>query len=406
MNTVKPLKIAITINYLAVGGSQSFALALAQGMQLTGHEVYVYDFNLPYKTNSLEKLQSPLFTNKKFKYFRFENSIWKKAESLFPENSFPFKLIHYISNKFRVLEFRKFVLNNQIELISSHLMASDTLSYKAIQKLPHIKHCITMHGSYEGFPSSIKKKIRLKVFNRVDGIIYLTPRNISFLNQLAIDLKRIKIKQIYNGYIASVFNSNETISKLNLGINDNDFVFIQVARGTEDKGWKELCEAFELLQKEKTNIKLLLVGAGNYLDVLKENYSQNSAILFYGSSGNPIPLIKIAHVGLLPTYYKGESLPNTVIEYLDCNIPVIASDIGEIRNMIGVNTEHPSGITVKNTELGPVNVRELYNAMDKMVSDRDSYQAFKNNAAFNFSKFGMDNCVNSYLHFFNELLAK
>ena len=246
------LRIAITINYLAVGGSQSFALALAQGLVENGHQVFVYDFNLPYFTRSLQKLNSPLLQSNSFSFFQFKIPL----PLFFYDTLIRVRLLEialtWLINILRVRQFKKFVQQHQIEAVSSHLMAADTLSAFAVKNLPSVVHSITLHGSYEGYPKAALKKKREKVFSQVNGIIYLTQKNIEFLNHLKHKNPYTKFRQIYNGYIPQIFERKEKSSTRNeLKIAEDSFVFIQVARGTQDKGWQEAINAF-LITLQKT----------------------------------------------------------------------------------------------------------------------------------------------------------
>src|SRR6185437_13149544 len=89
-----------------------------------------------------------------------------------------------------------------------------------------------------------------------------------------------------------------------------------------------------LLQLNTEKAHLVLVGESTYLQTLKNNFAQHQTIHFIGESKNPLEWVNIFDVGLLPSTYASESLPTVVIEYLCCNKPVIASDAGEIVNMI------------------------------------------------------------------------
>ena len=159
--------------------------------------------------------------------------------------------------------------------------------------------------------------------------------------------------------------------------------------------------------KEKTdkNVCLLLIGDGDYLSLMKKKYnSPSNNIVFYGYSGNPIPLIKICNVGLLPTYYKGESLPNTVIEYLNLSLPVIGSDIGEIANMIGAGTDRGAGVVIPRTEQGPVDHIIWAQHMEEYANKESVYVRHKRKTNCQNYKFDMQNCASAYERFFQELL--
>lgn len=263
-----------------------------------------------------------------------------------------------------------------------------------------------MHGSYEGFPASITKPVREKVFGRLNGLVYLTPRNIEFLSLLRSVNPSLRMKQIYNGYIPGIFAQNsKPVQRAELGISDEDFVFIQVARGTEDKGWLQSINAFLRVKKSASvPVKLLLVGSGEYLETLRTKHASDPSLIFYGFSGNPIPLIRIADAGLLPTYYKGESLPNTVIEYLFSGKPVLASDIGEIPNMIGAGTGTPAGFVFRRSDKGPVNETELEEKMLLFLEQKEIYREHARNTAIHTEKFKMENCAKAYQDFFELLI--
>jgi glycosyltransferase involved in cell wall biosynthesis len=401
------LKIVIAINYLAVGGTQTFAFGLAEGLSQRGHDVYIYDFNLPYHTKSLKELNSPLLKSKSLKFIQFSNPLPSIFYNLLVKLK-PLEIAYiWLTNKTRIAAFNKFIRNVNAEVISSHLMAADTLSSRAIQKLSAV-HCATMHGSYEGFPKAALKEKREKVFSRMNGIIYLTEKNIRFLDHLKRKNPLLKLKKIYNGYMPQLLREESPgISRAALNIDSKAFVFIQVARGTQDKGWKQAIEAFLLLcNKTTTSVYLILVGDGPYLSGLKKYYSLQKNILFYGYSGNPVPLIELADVGLLATYYKGESLPNTIIEYLFAGKPVIATDIGEINAMIGVNTNNPSGFTLSfNTETG-LDPEALSAKMLEYITDKEIYNRHAKNTYMQSEKFKMETCASLYEAFFLELKAK
>ncbi|MFO0478774.1 MAG: glycosyltransferase family 4 protein [Bacteroidota bacterium] len=400
------LKIAITINYIAVGGSQTFAFSLARGLANLGHEVFIYDFNLPFFIESLENLKSPLLLNssniKLFKFkIPFPEYIYRHVIKIRLLEIF----ITWFLNKVRVKKFSNFVRENKIQLVSSHLMGADTLSGLALKSFPEVVHCVSMHGSYEGYPQVAKKKLRELIFSRVNGIVYLTQRNLEFLKALKYVNSKVDIIKIYNGYLFEIFNnSNSKVSRLDLGISEDAFVFIQVARGAKNKGWEESIEAFIMASKStKFEIFLLLIGGGEYLEELKVKYQNYSRIIFYGYAGNPIPFIEIANVGLLPTYYSGESLPNSVIEYLYLGKPVLASGNGEIAEMIGANSESPAGYALPLSFTNGVNIEELYEKMILYIEDKIVYYKHQINAIVQSKKFDMDICANSYSSFFLKL---
>ena len=150
---------------------------------------------------------------------------------------------------------------------------------------------------------------------------------------------------------------------------------------------------------------LLLVGGGSFLDNLKAKY-KNKNVHFIGNHPNPINIVKYCDVGVLPSKLK-ESLPNSIVEYLFCNIPVIATNVGEVDKMIdaegmeaGILIPFPSDdVTSKAYK------KSLYKALEMMCQDhiRIEFKKYANKA---FQKFDMNNCYNRYFSLAMEVVKK
>ncbi len=123
--------------------------------------------------------------------------------------------------------------------------------------------------------------------------------------------------------------------------------------------------------------------------------------MFTGNINNPLDYISYYDVGLLPTYFPAESLPNTVIEYLYCNKPVIATDWAEIPKMIEFENETAGEIiAVKN---GKADIGKLYNAMKSYLENNKKLKNHSEIAKKAFSKFEMQKCIDKYIEFFQKI---
>ena len=105
-------------------------------------------------------------------------------------------------------------------------------------------------------------------------------------------------------------------------------------------------------------------------------------------------------VCLLPTYFVSESLPNSVIEYLAYNKPIISTNIGDIKYMLyDFETEKKAGILLELKD-NKVDFVELKNAMQEML-DKDKYDLYKKNSKYLFDKkFKMERFVSDYFELF------
>jgi glycosyltransferase involved in cell wall biosynthesis len=85
--------------------------------------------------------------------------------------------------------------------------------------------------------------------------------------------------------------------------------------------------------RSSRKIHLLLIGEGPEYDRLKSQTS-HGFVHFLGFRSNIRDYFASSDIGLLPSRFKGESFPLVLIDCLHSGKPVLASNIGEIRNML------------------------------------------------------------------------
>jgi teichuronic acid biosynthesis glycosyltransferase TuaC len=113
--------------------------------------------------------------------------------------------------------------------------------------------------------------------------------------------------------------------------------------GTQDqvKGTKYLIEAFDMLRKRKMeHLLLILIGDGplrRSLISMSKEFGICESVVFLGKRPHDeLPLwLNAADVFCLPSLREG--YPNVVLEALACGVPVAATDVGGIPEMINDN---------------------------------------------------------------------
>ena len=112
-----------------------------------------------------------------------------------------------------------------------------------------------------------------------------------------------------------------------LGINEDDFVFIQVGELNNNKNQIMTIEAIKELVKENNKIKLLLVGIGDlkeyYENKIKE-YNLEKSVFLLGYRNDVPKLLKISDV--LISTSKREGLPVNILEAMFAGLPIIATN--------------------------------------------------------------------------------
>jgi glycosyltransferase involved in cell wall biosynthesis len=165
------------------------------------------------------------------------------------------------------------------------------------------------------------------------------------------------------------FTSKElTILREKLGISATDFVFIFVGRLVKDKGINELVAAFSILAKDKSNLKLLLVGPFEndlnplFSDTIK-NITINPNIVHVGYQSDVRPYFAISNCLVFPSYREG--FPNVVMQAGAMQVPAIVSDINGCNEIIR-NQENGLIVPVKS-------IPPLLKAMQLIVEDTTLY---------------------------------
>jgi glycosyltransferase involved in cell wall biosynthesis len=173
-----------------------------------------------------------------------------------------------------------------------------------------------------------------------------------------------------------------------------------VARGIKEKGWEELINAFEALSLE--NAYLILVGGGAFIEQMKATYT-SSKIIYIGEVVNPLDYISLFDVGCLPSY--SENLPTSIIEYIYCGKPVIATNAGEIPAMIDASGEKRCGMLIEpGTPYSMID--QLKMKILLLVENRNEWERLKKNTTDAKQKFNMDICVGNYEEVYIKMVNK
>jgi len=127
-----------------------------------------------------------------------------------------------------------------------------------------------------------------------------------------------------------------------LGISKESFVVSHIGRmlgsgkgtglETEPKAQDILIRAFAEAFRSDPNCLLLLVGDGPLrpeAEMLARDFGIASQTRFLGQQSEPWPALEAADVFCFPSRHEG--LPNVLPEAASCGLPIVASDIPEIR---------------------------------------------------------------------------
>ena len=396
--------ILLVINDFNVGGAELFVYRLGIALQVD-YSIFILDL-FPDKGDSVFRQQ---FIDSGFILLNRFNELSNLKEKFFWKINALFSLIgrkgmySILKNKYQQKKLLRNIKNGDVKIIHSHYFSADTFVRKFLLT-KEMKWVMTMHGDYnQSVYSNMHNEKELFIntaklnINTADALAYVADVNLDILKEF--DLQPKKMKKIRLGL-------NQDLNKVNSNnfSDKKDFTFCMVARSNESKGWGLMIESFVLLNEKFPNTKLYCVGPiEGVLEDLSEKFSGHNKIQFTGYTSSPSSYILVSDVGMLPTYFEGESSPYSVIEYLSCNKPVIASDKGEIREMLSISGDI-AGIVVQLKEDGRPSINDLMLAMQKLMQDQLFYDEKVNLTSLAFQKFRMENCKMEYIELYNKLL--
>jgi len=288
-----------------------------------------------------------------------------------------------------------------VDVVNTHHVNNQMLIGEVFHNDSYIKdkvsHVGTQHGMYETFDEKTFDYILKFLDTNVDMWTYVAEKNIAPFEKTK-NFDRAMFIKTPNGVEESI---DTGITRESLGIEKNAFVLCLASRAIKEKGWKEAIDAVTLARKETgKNIILVLIGEGAVYDELKGKTPDYVKLM--GFSDKVQSFYTISDMTVLPSYYKSESAPLTIIESLVAGTPVISSDIGEIRSMI--EYEMTCAGECFALENGKVNVEKLAKIIVSFVEDKNKYKEAKLSAEKYGSRFNMNNVIKEYMKIYNKSL--
>ena len=228
-----------------------------------------------------------------------------------------------------------------INVIHSSIWWSDKLVLSNIDQMQGPPGwVVSMHGCAESiirepeidptFPQKIQEML-----NCVDAWAYTAEKNREVFEKYGDPERLIRID---NGI---ELKSGKLLDRADLGLREDALVLCLATRAIESKGWREAIEMTKRLNDQEIPTDLMLIGEGPAADALKSKAP--SYVHFYGQVGNLQDYIETSDIGILPSYFVGESLPLVLLEMMGMSKPVVATDVGEIAHMVGTSTRTAGG---------------------------------------------------------------
>jgi teichuronic acid biosynthesis glycosyltransferase TuaC len=203
---------------------------------------------------------------------------------------------------------------------------------------------------------------------------------------LSLGAKPEKVELLYNGVDVDRFkpsaSERQTVRK-KLGISEDAPVAVTVRRLVYKNGVDTLLESAKTVIRKNSKIVYLVVGRGPDFDDVKTRISQlgierNFVMTGFVSDQDLPSFYNAADFFVLPSK-SGEGLPLVALEAMSCGLPVIATDVGGIREVVIegfgeiVPPNSPDRLAEKILNLADVKLTKLKQNLRKVMIERHSW---------------------------------
>ncbi|MBR3516729.1 MAG: glycosyltransferase [Lachnospiraceae bacterium] len=240
-----------------------------------------------------------------------------------------FKIYNYFSFCKALNAF--FAEHPEIDIVQGH-MTSTAAIYLPIAKKHGVK-CTIAHarsaGVDPGLKGTLTKWLRRDLYKKTDVCFACSSEAaVSVFGKQMYEAGKVRIlpNAIDLAQYQSVSEEEAAAVKEKYGLQDA-FVIGHVGRFHYAKNHEFLLEVFREILKQKKDARLLLVGDGDMLPMVKEKASQlgiSDQVIFAGMQKDTAAYYRAMDLMVFPSHYEG--LPGTVVEAQAAGVPVLMSD--------------------------------------------------------------------------------
>lgn len=308
------MKIGI-VCYPTHGGSGVIASELAIGLANKGHEIHVVSYATPFRLRS-------------FHQNLFVHEVEVASYPLFKYPPYALEL---------ATKLVELVEEYQLEIIHAHYAiphaASAYLAKQILAPLP-IKTITTLHGTditLVGVEQSFHKVIKF-VIEQSDGVTVVS----EYLRRQTIEEFGIErdIRVIYNFVDPSRADPGSTPCQRDTFAPGGESILMHASNFREVKRVGDVVQIFAGVRAQ-IPAKLVLIGEGPdqpHIQQLIKELNLSDSVIFLGALDQVEPLFHCADLFLLPS--AQESFGLTALEAMNCGVPVIATEIGGLPEVI------------------------------------------------------------------------
>ena len=214
---------------------------------------------------------------------------------------------------------------------------------------------------------------------------HLKAQQIELVHGVGMDTKRFQ---------KEISEREKEEKRKELEIENDDIVLTYIAE--INKNQILLIKAVEILKESISNIKLLLIGNGDfseeYIKVVKDKQLEAN-IKFMGQRNDINEILSITNIYVASSIREG--LPVNIMEAMYKKLPIVATDNRGHKQLV---IDNKTGYIIKDTN----NPKLLVEKIIELLNDKEKIKEFGNNAKENVKKYQIENVIKEMEKIYNH----
>lgn len=357
------MKVILLVPDLALAGAQVMVENLAYGLNEKGVEVTVI---------SMYSNETPI--TKRLKESKIELVLLDKKPGLDIE---------------MVSRMRKEFKRIRPDIIHTHCYVME-YSIPALLGLKSIGKVHTVHNIAE---KELVRNALLKLYKVYYKFLKIIPVAISPLVKESIlecyKFNNRSVPMVYNG-----INLENCKPKSTYDFKEDKIKVLHIGRFEEQKNHKMLINALSILIKKYPNLEISLVGTGPLEKEIKELINKSSLknnFKLLGQIPNSFDIMNKSDIFVLPS--KWEGMPITLIEAMATGMPIVATKVGGVPDMI---CDNENGLLCELSE------EDFLNKLEQLIINKEFREKLGKQAKVTSNLFSNEQMANEYIKIYNN----
>lgn len=319
----KRIKVGFMLTPVEFGGLERVCLNLLKNINRQRFDVFPILLTRPWEPDNLFGRE---LKNEKYDYCEIPVALREEGDFI--------RVARCYKLAFKIIKEQNF------DLLHTHGYFADIVGIPLARllKIPSLSTC---HGF-------ITNTWKYRLYNMIDRFI------LKFCNSIIAVSEGLKEQLLSSGIekgriqvINNAINSSQSYKdrvrkqqKSDLGIDPDEFILGYVGRLSIEKGIHHLLTALSQLSQKGLSLKAIIVGDGPQKRELMDQVQQlniTDKVIFTGFQKDIYKWLFCMDIFILPSLTEG--LPMALLEAMSCGVPVIATEVGGVPQIIkkGIN---------------------------------------------------------------------